>query len=61
GYCTAEHNASLLAHGPSAEHRFGYVNVALAARAHGLTAPPRRTAPASPWPVVVQNGESPTT
>ncbi|MGH3996022.1 MAG: ribonuclease HII [Pseudonocardiaceae bacterium] len=73
GYCTSEHNASLLAHGPSAEHRFGYVNVALAARTHGLTVPPRRTARAGLWPVVepgvapvvgsavVQNGESPST
>ncbi|MGH3920979.1 MAG: ribonuclease HII [Pseudonocardiaceae bacterium] len=61
GYCTPEHNTSLLAHGPSAEHRFGYVNVALAARTHGLTAPPRRTARVRPWPAVVQNGESPTT
>ncbi|MGH3900747.1 MAG: ribonuclease HII [Pseudonocardiaceae bacterium] len=73
GYCTAEHNASLLAHGPSAEHRFGYVNVGLAARTHGLTAPPRRTARARLAPIVgsgvgpivrsgvVQNGGSPTT
>jgi ribonuclease HII len=60
GYCTAEHNAALLAHGPCAEHRFGYVNVALAARRHGRTAP-RRTARARPWPAVVQNGGSPTT
>jgi len=36
GYCTPEHNASLLAHGPCAEHRFSYVNVMLAARLHGL-------------------------
>ncbi len=63
GYCTPEHNASLLAHGPSAEHRFGYANVVLAARRHGLIAPPRRTARARPWPIarpaVVQNGVSP--
>ncbi|MGH3755034.1 MAG: ribonuclease HII [Pseudonocardiaceae bacterium] len=63
GYCTPEHTASLLAHGPSAEHRFGYANVALAARRHGLVAPPRRTAQARPWPIagpaVVQNGVSP--
>jgi ribonuclease HII len=61
GYCTAEHNASLLADGPCAEHRFSYVNVALAAGLHGLTAPPRRTARARLWPilgpVVVQNRE----
>ncbi|MGH3792549.1 MAG: ribonuclease HII [Pseudonocardiaceae bacterium] len=36
GYCTSEHNAALLAHGPCGEHRFSYVNVALAARLHGL-------------------------
>ena len=69
GYCTPEHNASLLAHGPCTEHRFGYVNVALAARKHARTGSPRRTARARPWPdvgpevgsvvapVVVQNGE----
>ncbi|MGH4015605.1 MAG: ribonuclease HII [Pseudonocardiaceae bacterium] len=61
GYCTAEHNAALVAHGPSAEHRFGFVNVVLAARRHGLAGPPRRTARARPWPAVVQNGGSPTT
>lgn len=61
GYCTPEHTASLLAHGPSAEHRFGYVNVAMAARTHGLTAPPRRTARVRPWPAVVQNEGSPLT
>jgi ribonuclease HII len=27
GYCTPEHQAALLAHGPCAEHRFSYVNV----------------------------------
>lgn len=56
GYCTAAHNAALLAHGPSAEHRFRYVNVVLAARRHGITTPEYRTARARPWPVVVQNG-----
>jgi ribonuclease HII len=63
GYCTQEHNASLLAHGPSAQHRFSYINVVLAARMHSFTAPPRRTARARlwpmAWPVVVQNGVSP--
>lgn len=59
GYCTPEHNASLLAHGPSAEHRYGYVNVVAAAHQHGLACPPRRTARARPWPPVVQNGGSP--
>ncbi|HEU0127131.1 MAG TPA: ribonuclease HII, partial [Pseudonocardiaceae bacterium] len=52
GYCTPEHNASLLAHGPSAEHRFGYVNVVAAAHRHGLVCPPRRTARAGPWPAL---------
>jgi len=64
GYCTPEHNVSLLAHGPCADHRFSYVNVMLAARLHGLTAPPRRSARASVTPIggpvvgraVVQNG-----
>jgi ribonuclease HII len=44
GYCTPEHNALLLAHGPCAEHRFSYVNVVMAARAHGLAIPSRRRA-----------------
>jgi ribonuclease HII len=63
GYCTPEHNATLLAHGPSAEHRFSYVNVVLAARMHGITAPPRSAPRARLWPmvppVVVQNGVLP--
>ncbi len=33
GYCTAEHAAALDQHGPCAEHRFSYVNVAAAAAA----------------------------
>lgn len=51
GYCTAEHNASLLAHGPCAEHRFSFVNVVQAVRARGLPVPSRRRAsllPAGP-------------
>ncbi|PZS32249.1 MAG: ribonuclease HII [Pseudonocardiales bacterium] len=63
GYCTPEHNASLLAHGPSAEHRFSYVNVVLAARRHSITAPPRSAPRARLWPIVpptvVQNGVLP--
>jgi ribonuclease HII len=51
GYCTPEHNASLLAHGPCAEHRFSYVNIALAARLHGLSVAPRRSARGRPGPV----------
>jgi ribonuclease HII len=65
GYCTHEHNASLLAHGPCAEHRFSYVNVALAARSHGLTVPSRGSAQPRPCPAgapaVGQNGGSLTT
>jgi ribonuclease HII len=62
GYCTPEHAASLLAHGPCAEHRFSYANVALAARLHRMGAPARRRgSQQSPWRVVVQNGESPAT
>ena len=57
GYCTAEHNAALLAHGPSAEHRFRYANVAMAARSHGGATAARRL----PGPTVGQNGGSPGT
>lgn len=32
GYCTPTHNAALAEHGPSADHRFSFVNVAAAAR-----------------------------
>ncbi|MGH3978013.1 MAG: ribonuclease HII [Pseudonocardiaceae bacterium] len=60
GYCTPEHTAALLEHGPSAEHRFSWVNVATAARRHGYPVPPRRTARAGPLPGVVQNGEQAT-
>jgi ribonuclease HII len=64
GYCTPEHNASLLAHGPCPEHRFSYLNVVQAARLHGVSAPPRRKVQAVPAPLggpvagsaVVQNG-----
>ena len=36
GYCTPEHSAALLAHGPCREHRFSYANVAaVAGRAPG--------------------------
>jgi ribonuclease HII len=61
GYCTAEHNAALLAHGPCAVHRFRYANVVMAARRHGMVTPPRRTARAMSRPAVVQNGGSPST
>ncbi len=48
GYCTPEHTAALLAHGPCAEHRFRYANVMLAARLHGLSGPSRRCTRQSP-------------
>ncbi|ODV05081.1 MAG: ribonuclease HII [Pseudonocardia sp. SCN 73-27] len=35
GYCTPVHDAALTAHGPCAEHRFSFVNVAGAAAAAG--------------------------
>ncbi len=56
GYCTPEHTAALLAHGPSDEHRFCYVNVAAAAQRHGWVTPPRPMARAGSWADVVQNG-----
>ncbi|MGI9063058.1 MAG: ribonuclease HII [Pseudonocardiaceae bacterium] len=53
GYCTEEHSAALLAHGPCREHRFSYTNVVAAARRHGVPVPPARTGAAAP---VVHNG-----
>jgi len=44
GYITDEHSAALLRHGPCAEHRFSYVNVA-AASGRG-NRPPRARRPA---------------
>ena len=44
GYVTDEHSAALLRHGPCAEHRFSYVNVA-AASGRG-NRPPRARRPA---------------
>lgn len=41
GYCTADHAAALREHGPSAEHRWSYANVAAAAAAHGMRRPER--------------------
>ncbi|GAA4847253.1 ribonuclease HII [Pseudonocardia benzenivorans] len=46
GYCTPVHDAALAAHGPSAEHRYSFVNVAGAAAA------------ARGEPVLVHNGAS---
>ncbi|OJF10445.1 ribonuclease HII [Couchioplanes caeruleus] len=45
GYITDEHSAALTAHGPCAEHRFSYVNVA-AASGRG-NRPPRARRPAA--------------
>ncbi|MGH3550608.1 MAG: ribonuclease HII [Pseudonocardiaceae bacterium] len=63
GYCTPEHNASLLSHGPSAQHRFSYVNVALAARMHSISAATRGAPRARLRPmasqIVVQTGVLP--
>lgn len=44
GYVTAEHNAALRQHGPCAEHRFSYVNVAAVSGRDGY--PPRSRRPA---------------
>ncbi|GGM39808.1 ribonuclease HII [Longimycelium tulufanense] len=55
GYCTAEHNAALSTHGPSAEHRWSYVNVAAAGAEHGMR-PPHRVARAGVLASVVNNG-----
>jgi ribonuclease HII len=60
GYCTAEHTAALMEHGPCAEHRWSWVNVASAAAKHGLE-PPHRVARGALTTSVVQNGESPRT
>lgn len=58
GYCTAVHTAALLEHGPSAEHRWSYANVASAAIRHRLE-PPHRVARSVAAIGVVQNGAPP--
>jgi ribonuclease HII len=58
GYCTPVHSRALSEHGPSAEHRWSFVNVASAGRAHGLRAP-HRVALSVAAAAVVQNGTSP--
>ncbi|MFL6144432.1 MAG: ribonuclease HII [Labedaea sp.] len=74
GYCTAEHTAALVAHGPCEAHRWSFVNVLSAGAAHGRRAP-HTVAPHCYLPVagdptrtvdavaagVVQNGRSLTT
>jgi ribonuclease HII len=47
GYVTDEHSAALLRHGPCAEHRFSYVNVA-AASVRGIRPPRARRPMAAP-------------
>lgn len=58
GYSTADHTAALLEHGPSAQHRWSYANVATAAARHGLVAP-HRLARGVVTAGVVQNGTPP--
>jgi ribonuclease HII len=58
GYCTAVHTSALVEHGPSAEHRWSYANVASAAIRHGLE-PPHRVARSVAAIGVVQNGAPP--
>lgn len=57
GYCTGAHGAALDEHGPSAEHRWSYVNVAAAGLAHGIRAP-HPVALSVAAAAVVQNGVS---
>ncbi|GIE84127.1 ribonuclease HII [Actinoplanes regularis] len=46
GYITDEHSAALVKHGPCAEHRFSYVNVAAVSGRRDV--PPRARRPATP-------------
>jgi ribonuclease HII len=57
GYCTGAHSAQLATYGPSAAHRWSFVNVASAGLAHGLTAP-HPVALSVAAAAVVQNGRS---
>lgn len=57
GYCTGTHGEALAEHGPSAAHRWSFVNVAAAGLAHGMRAPhPVSLSVAAA--AVVQNGGS---
>jgi ribonuclease HII len=60
GYSTPEHSAALVEHGPSAQHRWSYANVAAAALRHGMAAP-HRAARGVVAAAVVQNGTTPQT
>jgi ribonuclease HII len=54
GYCTTDHRDALMAHGPCVSHRFSYVNVIEAARAHGLARVlPAQLVPAQEGPAEV--------
>ena len=50
GYCTADHRAALMELGPCASHRYSYVNVIEAARAHGQHVSAPEPAAAAPEP-----------
>jgi ribonuclease HII len=58
GYITGRHHAALGEHGPSAVHRWSFVNVASAGLKHGLR-PPHRVALSVAAVDVVHNGGSP--
>lgn len=57
GYCTALHTEALDRVGPCDEHRWSFVNVAVAGAAHGRRAP-HRVALSVAAAALVQNGES---
>jgi ribonuclease HII len=57
GYCTGPHGEALVEHGPSAVHRWSFVNVAAAGLAHGMR-PPRPVSLSVAAAAVVQNGGS---
>jgi ribonuclease HII len=52
GYITDEHSAALVRHGPCAEHRFSYVNVAAASGR--VNRPPRARRPAPDVPALFE-------
>jgi ribonuclease HII len=58
GYCTTQHGEALDAYGPSVVHRWSFVNVSSAGRAHGMRAPHRVLPRCYLPPGVVQNGGS---
>jgi len=56
GYCTGAHSTALMEHGPSAVHRWSYVNVAAAGMTHRMR-PPHPVALSVAAAAVVQNGQ----